>query len=70
MPGATITKTVSAKTLTAESGTWALQTLATTEPCGYVMVVTASDNTIVNSGFTGFTTQAFQGFCLRSATEG
>jgi hypothetical protein len=33
-------------------------------------VVTAWDNTIVNSGVIGFQTQAFQGFCLRPAAEG
>ena len=53
-----------------ETGTWTLQTLNDTEPCGYVMVATASDNTIVDSGFVGFETQAFQGFCLRPAVKG
>ena len=55
------------KTLVAESGTWSLQTEPTTEPCGYVIIVTASDNTIVNSGYIGLYTQAFVGFCLRAA---
>lgn len=70
MPGATITKSVSATTLTSENGTWKLQTLATTEPCGYVMVVAAWDNTIVNSGVVGWYSQAFQGFCLRPPAKG
>ena len=65
MPGAALTQVTTTKTLTFESGTWSLATLTTTEPCGYVMVATAADNTIVNSGFVGFVTQAFQGFCLR-----
>jgi hypothetical protein len=65
MPGSVLTQLVGTKTLTSESGTWSLATLATTEPCGYVMIATASDNTIVNSGFVGFESQAFQGFCLR-----
>ena len=63
-------KTVVGHTLVEENGTWSLQTLATTEPCGYVMIATATDNTIVNSGFIGFQTQAFAGFCLRAAKEG
>jgi hypothetical protein len=70
MPGATLTQVVTARTLTTESGTWALQTLPATEPCGYVMVATASDNTIVGSGYIGFETQAFSGFCLRPAVKG
>ena len=63
-------KTVGSKTPVAESGTWSLQTEPTTEPCGYVIVVTAADNTIVNSGFIGFSAEAFVGFCLRAAKEG
>jgi hypothetical protein len=31
-----------------------------------VIVVTAADNTIVNSGTVGFSAQAFTGFCLRA----
>jgi hypothetical protein len=69
MPGATITQTVGSSTLTTQSGTWSLQTLATTEPCGYVMVVSAWDNTIVDSGYIGFLTQNFAGFCLRPAAD-
>ncbi len=69
MPGATLTQVVLTKTLVTETGTWTLQTLKDTEPCGYVMVATASDNTIVGSGFVGFETQAFQGFCLRPAVK-
>jgi hypothetical protein len=68
MLGATITKTAMSKTLTTESGTWQLTTTAASEPCGYVMVATAADNTIVDSGFKGFTEQGFAGFCLRPAT--
>jgi hypothetical protein len=34
-----------------------------------VIVVTAADNTIVNSGTVGFSAQAFTGFCLRAAKE-
>jgi hypothetical protein len=68
MPGATLTQTQSSSTLLTLTGTWTLQTLETTEPCGYVMVATASDNTIVDSGYIGWYTQAFQGFCLRPPT--
>jgi hypothetical protein len=70
MPGATLTQVVTAQTLLDETGTWSLQTLPSTEPCGYVMVATASDNTIVGSGRIGFETLAFQGFCLRPAAQG
>lgn len=66
-PGVVPVKTPVSKTLLAESGTWSLQTEPTTEPCGYVIIVTAADNTIVNSGYIGFGTQAFTGFCLRAA---
>jgi hypothetical protein len=65
MPGATLTATSSAKTRTTETGNWSLQTLTTTEPCGYTITATAVDNTIVNSGSIGLETQAFQGLCLR-----
>jgi len=65
-PSVTPVKTVGSKTLVAENGTWSLQTDPTTEPCGYVIVVTAADNTIVNSGTVGFPAQAFTGFCLRA----
>ena len=57
-------------TLVSESGTWELKTDPATQPCGYVLIATAVDNTIVNSGFIGFENQAFQGFCLRAAKEG
>jgi hypothetical protein len=69
-PNVTPVKTVVSKTLVTESGTWSLQTEPTTEPCGYVIVVTATDNTIVDSGFIGFQEQAFAGLCLRAAKEG
>ncbi len=68
MPGSTLTKVPTFTSLTSESGTWSLQTLPTTEPCGYTIVAQASDNTIVNSGFVGWTTEAFTGLCLRPAT--
>ena len=54
MPGSTLTKSPTFTTLTSESGNWSLQTLATTEPCGYTIVVQASDNTIVDSGSVGW----------------
>jgi hypothetical protein len=66
MPGATLAKTPTVTTLTSESGTWSLQTLNTTTPCGYTIVATAADNAIVNSGFIGWTAQGFRGFCLRA----
>jgi hypothetical protein len=68
MSGATVTQTVApGQTLTTESGTWKLATSAQSEPCGYVMVATAADNTIVDSGYKGLYAQAFAGFCLRPA---
>jgi hypothetical protein len=65
MPGATLTQMITTETLTFESGTWRLQTLSTTTPCGYTISATASDNTIVNSGFIGWDSTAFTGLCLR-----
>jgi len=65
MTGAALTQTVGTKTLLTETGTWALQTAAESEPCGYVMIATAVDNTIVGSGYIGLYSQAFAGFCLR-----
>jgi hypothetical protein len=58
-------QSLASETLTTETGTWSLQTLPTTEPCGYVMVATATDNTIVDSDYIGLWAQAFAGFCLR-----
>ena len=65
MPGATLTKVPATSTPTSEAGTWSLQTLATTQPCGYTIVVTAVDNTIVDSAVVGWFGQAFTGLCLR-----
>ena len=65
MPGSTLTKTVITRTATSETGTWTLQTLATTEPCGYTITAAATDNTIVDSGYVGWTSDAFTGLCLR-----
>jgi hypothetical protein len=62
-------QSVTAETLTAQTGGWSLQTLPTTEPCGYVIVATATDNTIVNSDYIGLSSQNFAGFCLRPAAE-
>jgi hypothetical protein len=61
----TLSQTVTSKTLTSESGSWTWQTLKTTEPCGYTIVATAVDNTIVDSGRIGWWNQGFQGLCLR-----
>ena len=65
MPGATLSQTIASKTLTTESGTWSLQTLPTTTPCGYTITATAVDNTIVDSGTVGWHGFGFTGLCLR-----
>jgi hypothetical protein len=65
MPGATLTQTISSKTLTSQLGAWTLQTLASTDPCGYTIRAIAGDNTIVNSGYVGWTGEDYTGFCLR-----
>jgi hypothetical protein len=70
MPGATLTQTTTLKTLTSQSGKWTLQTLASTEPCGYTITAVAADNTIVNSGYVGWVEDGFTGLCLRPAQAG
>jgi hypothetical protein len=57
VPGTVVT------TPTSESGDWRLQTVATTEPCGYTIVVEAVDKTINGSG--GWRKRDFTGLCLR-----
>ena len=49
-----------------ESGVWKLDT-AGMPKCGYVVRLGASDRTIVNSGFVGYTNEAFVGLCLKVA---
>ncbi len=51
---------------TGEAGTWTLDTHGM-DPCGYVIRLTASDRTVVNSGFVGFTSTFDIGFCLVEA---
>ena len=63
--GGPITKSGVVSTPTSESGTWTWVTAATTPPCGYVIQVIASDRTIVNSGFVGWTAQSSVGLCIR-----
>ncbi len=65
MPGTTLSQTSTLKTLKSETGKWALQTLASTEPCGYTIRAVASDNTIVDSEYVGWTGEGYTGFCLR-----
>jgi hypothetical protein len=48
-----------------DSGTWTLDTTGV-PPCGYVVVLGAYDQTIVNSGFIGNYGQASVGFCLKA----
>lgn len=48
-----------------QSGTWKLATEAQTPPCGYVIRAVAADNTIVDSGYIGWTGEDYAGFCLR-----
>ena len=65
MPGAAVTKLPSTVTLTVEAGTWELQTLPETTPCGYVIRVVAADRTIVDSSGIHWTGDDNTGFCLR-----
>jgi hypothetical protein len=53
---------------TGEAGTWSLDTSGMPR-CGYVLVLNASDRTIVNSGFVGRTNQGVVGLCLREEGE-
>ncbi|HBB33231.1 MAG TPA: hypothetical protein DDZ80_11745 [Cyanobacteria bacterium UBA8803] len=50
---------------TGESGIWKLNT-AGMPKCGYVVRLSASDRTIVNSGSIGFYNETFVGLCLRT----
>jgi hypothetical protein len=67
MPGATLSQALSTATLTSQSGTWELDTLTTTDPCGYTITADAVDNTIVDSGGIGWHGYGYTGFCLRPA---
>jgi len=49
---------------TGESGIWRLDTSGMPK-CGYTIRLGASDRTIVNSGFVGFSNEAFLGLCLK-----
>lgn len=51
---------------TGEAGVWKLDT-AGMPKCGYVIRLGASDRTIVNSGFIGYSNEAFVGLCLKAA---
>ncbi len=50
---------------TGETGVWRLDTTGMPR-CGYVIRLGASDRTIVNSGFVGWSNEAFVGLCLRT----
>jgi hypothetical protein len=65
MPGATLTQVLTSASLTSQSGTWSLETLSTTEPCGYTITADAVDNTIVDSGTIGWHGYGYTGFCLK-----
>jgi hypothetical protein len=65
MPGATLTQLLTSASLTSQSGTWSLETLSTTEPCGYTITADAVDNTIVDSGTIGWHGYGYTGFCLK-----
>lgn len=47
-----------------EAGVWRLDTTGMPK-CGYVIRLSASDRTIVNSGFVGFGNETFLGLCLK-----
>jgi hypothetical protein len=65
MPGSSLTKTPLAVSVDAESGTWELQTLPTTTPCGYIVRVNVADRAIVNSSNSTWWGTDVTGFCLR-----
>lgn len=69
IPGSTMSQTITSQTLTSESGGFTLTTLTSTEPCGYTIVATAVDNTIVDSGTIGWPAYGYTGFCLRPANS-
>jgi hypothetical protein len=50
-----------------DSGVWTLDTTGL-PPCGYVVVLSTVDRTIVNSGSIGWFNQATTGFCLKAKT--
>ncbi|MFB9240479.1 hypothetical protein IV454_24915 [Massilia antarctica] len=52
---------------TGESGVWRLDTSGMPK-CGYVIRLSASDRTIVNSGYVGWGAEAFVGLCLKLPT--
>ena len=49
---------------TGESGVWRLDTSGMPK-CGYVVKLSVSDRTIVNSAYVGFCSEAFVGLCLK-----
>jgi hypothetical protein len=51
---------------TGESGIWRLDTTGMPK-CGYVIRLGASDRTIVNSGFIGYSNEIFVGLCLKES---
>lgn len=53
-----------ASPVTADAGAWQFNTEHLPR-CGYVIQLTVSDRTIVNSGFVGFSNYAVVGLCLR-----
>jgi DNA uptake protein ComE-like DNA-binding protein len=65
MPGVVVQKIESFSNGVTESGTWRLQTLPSTTPCGYVISVGASDRTIVHSSGSHWSRGAHTGLCLR-----
>ena len=58
-------RTYPAVPTTGEAGVWRLDTTGMPR-CGYVIRLGASDRTIVNSGFIGYSNEAFVGLCLRT----
>ena len=56
----------SGQTATAPGDIWSLNT-AGMDPCGYVLVVSATDRAILNSGAVGHNVSKAVGFCVRQA---
>ena len=59
----TLPRTYPTVPTTGEAGTWKFNT-AGMPKCGYVIRLSATDRTIVNSGGIGFYSEAFIGLCL------
>lgn len=63
-PAMPLSRTYPVPLWTGEAGSWTLDTTGMPR-CGYIIRLSASDRTIVNSGFVGFGNSTVVGLCLR-----